>query len=171
MAKKTDYLTDEQKDEYKLRQERVVRWDKYRIEHMSFTNNLFIGFSIAFLSFFVTKTELVFHRCCFLCRLQILTIFLVGLSFLSGTLLTINRLKDFRYTARLTKRRKKKFEHENDISKSIITKEIKREIKKEIRTLEDKNKNIGERTWCFLRWQIWTFFARVITGVLYLMLS
>ncbi|MFA5601958.1 MAG: hypothetical protein WDA06_15285 [Phenylobacterium sp.] len=167
MGKRTDHLTDEQKDEYKLRQERVVRWDKYRIEQMSFTNNLFIGFSIAFLSFFVTKTELTFHRCSLLCCIQILTVVFVGLSFLSGTLLTINRLKDFRQTARLTKRKKRKYEHENNIE---CSKNIRR-LKYQIVKLKRETNELGENTWCFLRCQVWTFFAGVITGVLYLMLS
>ena len=167
MGKRTDHLTDEQKDEYELKQERVVRWDKYRIEQMSFTNNLFIGFGIAFLSFFVAKTELVFHRCYFLCCIQILTAILVGLSFLSGTLVTINRLKDFRQTARLTKKRKRKYEHENNIECSKNIRRLRHQIVK----LERETRELGDNTWCFLRCQIWTFFVGVITGVLYLILS
>lgn len=61
---KTNHLTQDQKDEYKLRQERVVRWDKYRIELMSFSYNFFIGLSLTFLGFFIAQTGLVLYKSC-----------------------------------------------------------------------------------------------------------
>ncbi len=162
--KKTSHLTQEQKDEYKLKQERVVRWDKYRIERMSFSYNFFIGLSLTFLGFFIAQTGLVLYKSCLLSILQILTIVLLLISSGFGSAIVINRLKDFRKTSELTKKRKEKFEYENNIKHSDNT----RKLEYQIFRLEEETHELGKNTWCFLRWQIWIFFAGLITGVLYL---
>jgi hypothetical protein len=163
---KTNHLTQDQKDEYKLRQERVVRWDKYRIELMSFSYNFFIGLSLTFLGFFIAQTGLVLYKSCLLSVLQILTIGLLLISSGIGSFIVINRLKDFRKTAELTKKKKERFEHKCDIKQSNNIEKLKYQIFR----LEEETHELGKNTWCFLRWQIWLFFAGLITGVVYLVI-
>ncbi len=163
---KTSHLTREQKDEYKLKQERVVRWDKYRIERMSFSYNFFIGLSLTFLGFFIAQTGLVLYKSCLLSSLQILTVGLLLISSGFGLFIVINRLKDFRKTAELTKKKREKFEYENNIKHSNNI----RKLEYQIFRLEEETHELGKITWRFLRWQIWLFFAGLIAGVLYLVI-
>ncbi|RUA35589.1 MAG: hypothetical protein DSY77_02395 [Bacteroidetes bacterium] len=157
----------EKRDQHKLRMDRVVRWDNYRINQFSYTNNLFIGLNLAFLGFFISQSGFKISCNCFLLTLQILTgLFLIA-SFLTGVITVLNRLKDFRKTAQLTKRKKKKFEHEHNIKSysDIGT------INSDIKTLDSEMKKYGPQTWGLLKWQICTFSTGTIIGVLYIIIE
>jgi len=88
-------------------------------------------------------------------------------SFLTGLLTVLNRLQDFRKTAQLTKRRKKKFEHDHNIKSysDIDT------IDSDIRALNSETKELGILTWALLKWQIWTFLIGTIIGVIYIIIE
>jgi len=157
----------EKREEHKLRNERVVRWDQYRIKHFSYTNNLFIALNLGFLGFFITQSGFNYSCICWLLTLQILTVLLLGASFLTGILAVFNRLKDFRLTARLTKKRKKQFEHDHNIG----TYSNIEEIRSDIRDLKTKTNTLSPRTWILLNWQTWTFLSGTILGILYLIIE
>lgn len=157
----------EKRDEHKLRNERVVRWDQYRVNHFSYTNNLFIALNLGFLGFFITQSGFNYSCLCWLLTLQILTVLLLGISFLTGILAVLNRLKDFRLTARLTKLRKKRFEYDHNIKAYPDI----GEIRSDIRGLKTKTSALSPRTWILLNWQIWSFLIGTILGILYLIIE
>ncbi len=157
----------EKREEHKILRDRVVRWDNHRINQFSYTNNLLIGLNLAFLGFFITQSGFNISSNCYLCTLQLLTILFLITSFFTGIKTVLNRLQDFRKTAQLTKKKKKKFKHDNKI-KSCSDIET---IKSEIGTLDSETKKLGSNTWIFLRWQIWTFLIGTIAGVIYLTLE
>ena len=160
---------DEQdkRDEHKVRMERVVRWDSYRINQFSYSNNLLIGLNLGFLGFFIAQSGFKFSCSCYLLTLQILTgLFLIA-SFFTGLMTVLNRLQDFRKTAKLTKRRKKKLEHDHNI-KSYSDIET---ISSEITILDAETKKLGNRIWILLNWQVWTFLIGTIIGVAYLIIE
>jgi hypothetical protein len=157
----------EKRDEHKIRMDRVVRWDSYRINQFSYTNNLLIGLNLAFLGFFITQSGFKICCNCYFLTLQILTGLLLIASFLTGLLTVLNRLQDFRKTAKLTKRRKNKFEHDHNIKfySDIDT------INSDIRTLNSETKKLGILTWSLLKWQIYTFLIGTIIGVIYIIIE
>jgi len=99
--------------------------------------------------------------------LQVLTGLFLITSFLTGILAVINRLEDFRKTAQLTKKRKKKFEHNHNI---ISLPNIKA-INSEIKNLDSETKKLGVVTWKLLKWQIWTFLIGTIIGVIFMIVE
>jgi hypothetical protein len=155
---------EEKQNEYNLRRERVVRWDNYRINQFSYANNLITTLNLAFLVFFISQSGLQVNDNCFMFSLQALTFTLLIISFLAGLMTTLNRLQDFRKTALLTKRRKKKFEHDHNF-KFHSDIEI---IKSEILELEKETNQKGKNTWTLIQWQIWSFVIGTSTGVIYL---
>jgi hypothetical protein len=104
---------------------------------------------------------------CYFLTLQILTGLLLIASFLTGLFNVLNRLQDFRKTAQLTKRRKKKFEHDHSI-KSYSDIET---INSDIRTLNSETKKLGILTWTLLKWQVWTFLIGTIIGIIYIIIE
>ncbi|MEN6453338.1 MAG: hypothetical protein ABFD10_03700 [Prolixibacteraceae bacterium] len=154
-------------DEHKIRMERVVRWDSYRINQFSYTNNLLIGLNLAFLGFFITQSGFKINCNCFLITLQLLTVLLLLSSFLAGILTVVNRLQDFRKTSELTKKKKMKFEHDNNIKSYSDIKTIKSEVN----TLHVKTRKLGKLTWILLKCQVWTFFIGTTFGIIYLIIE
>ncbi|MCX6219604.1 MAG: hypothetical protein NTZ69_01285 [Bacteroidia bacterium] len=154
-------------DEHKIRMERVVRWDSYRINQFSYTNNLLIGLNLAFLSFFITQSGFKINCNCCLLTLQLLTGLLLLSSFLAGILTVLNRLQNFRKTAKLTKKRKMKFEHDNNIKSYSDIKTINSDIS----TLHVETIKLGKLTWILLKCQVWTFFIGTIIGIIYLIIE
>lgn len=134
--------------ENKRLDERVVRWDAYRINQFSYANNLLLTLNLAFLGFLTTKNTLELAPGFLLGSIQILCGVSLIASFVSGLLLVLNRLKDFRLTAKLTKKRRR-----NKREKKTYCSNLDYEINK----LRKKTKYLGNRSWCLFNWQIWTF--------------
>lgn len=80
--------------------ERYVRWQDYRITHLSYTINIFLGFAVASLAFLINiKLEGKPH-----CAVPIDTVMVCwATSAVFGCVATLSRLLDFRYTARKIK--------------------------------------------------------------------
>jgi len=156
----------EKRDQHKIKMERVVRWDNYRINQFSYTNNLLLGLNLAFLGFFITQSGFNFNSNCYFFTIQILTDLFLLTSFLTGLLTVLNRLQDFRKTAKLTKLKKKKFEHEHN----IVTYSGIDTIKTEIWEFESETRKMGIRTWNLIKWQVWTFLIGTFIGVIYLII-
>ena len=81
--------------------ERYVRWQNYRINQLTFSINLFLGFAVASLAYVVNLkiTAAVGINNADL----LLVIFWWSASAVSGSVATVTRLLDFRYTARKIK--------------------------------------------------------------------
>lgn len=80
--------------------QRYIRWQDYRIKQLSFSINLFLGFAIASLGFAINlKLAGKVQDSLFL----ILVIIWWAISAAFGSISTISRLLDFRYTARKIK--------------------------------------------------------------------
>lgn len=151
--------------EYNKLNDRVVRWDEYRINQFSYANNLLLTLNLGFIGFFIMQIGFKIECKCFFIILQVHSFLLLLVSFITGLLLVFNRLKDFSLTARLTKKRKKKFEKKNAIkhySSLDITK---------IDSLSKKTDALGKRSWRLFKYQIWTFATGTILGVVYLVLK
>ncbi|WP_316348095.1 hypothetical protein [Desulfuromonas acetoxidans] len=84
------------------KKERYIRWQNYRINQLSFSINLFLSFAVASLAYVInlklTNTTIVASPA----ELDI-TIYWWAASVVLGTLSTLSRLLDFRYTARKIK--------------------------------------------------------------------
>ncbi|MDO8438449.1 MAG: hypothetical protein Q7S69_09910 [Nitrosomonadaceae bacterium] len=80
--------------------ERYVRWTNYRITHLSYSINIFLGFAVASLAFLINiKLEGKPHG-----TVPINTVMVMwAASAFLGCIATISRLLDFRYTARKIK--------------------------------------------------------------------
>lgn len=81
--------------------ERYVRWQNYRINQLTFSINLFLSFAVASLAFVV---NLKVKNTAGLNAADVLvTIYWWSSSALAGSIATLSRLLDFRYTARKIK--------------------------------------------------------------------
>lgn len=81
-------------------QERYIRWQDYRITHMSFSINLFLGFAVASLAYAISlKLENKPHG-----SIPVdATIIWWAISAAFGCVATLSKLLDYRYTARKIK--------------------------------------------------------------------
>jgi hypothetical protein len=165
--KHKDMDEHEKKDKHKSLYDRFVRWQQLTISQLSFTNNLFLGLNLGFLSFFITQSGFSISCICCLLTLQVLTFLGLGISFITGIMAVWNRLIDFRTTTQLVKKRKQKFEHEHNIKIHSDIESIKSSISVD-KTLTDK---LGEKTWQLLKWQIWTFLIGTLIGTIYLIID
>ncbi len=134
--------------------ERFVRWQQLSLTQLSNTNNLILTFSIGFLSFAISKTDFKLPANCCAVFLSVLGYLLLIASFFTGTMVTFNRLKDFRKTKDIVRHKQKRFETKYEIKNhgDIAT------MDEEITRLESETKKIGDTTWYLLHWQLWTFF-------------
>lgn len=81
--------------------ERYVRWQNYRINQLTFSINLFLGFAVASLAFAV---NLKVTNTAGLNKADLLlAIYWWSSSGVAGSIATLSRLLDFRYTARKIK--------------------------------------------------------------------
>lgn len=84
------------------KKERYVRWQNYRINQLSFSINLFLSFAVASLAYVInlkfTKTPIAVSQ-----AELVITIYWWSASAALGTIATLSRLLDFRYTARKIK--------------------------------------------------------------------
>lgn len=80
--------------------ERYIRWVDYRVNHLSHSINLFLGFAVASLAYAINlKIDGQFDGICALNS----SIIIFALSAVFGCLATITKLLDYRYTARKIK--------------------------------------------------------------------
>lgn len=119
--------------------ERFIRWQQLTIKHFSYTNNLFLGLNLAFLSYSINKFDFIINYNCAFKLFYILGILLLFISFIFGIRCTLTRLKDFRKTTKLIYYRKLKDKNGN-ISK-----------------LQKETKELGKQTWFNLKTQIYSF--------------
>ena len=157
----------EKRNKHKSYNERFVRWQQLTIGQLSFTNNLFLGLVLGFIGFLVTQSGLTFSRCCWIYTIQILTLLGLGTSFVTGIILVINRLKDFRKTTQLIKNLKKKFEIEHNIKNSDNLESVKSIIS----NLKNETDKLGKITWNLLNWQVWTFLIGTVLGLVCILLT
>lgn len=157
----------EKKEKNTSLQDRFVRWQQLRINHLSFTNNLFLGFNLGFIGFLISKNSISFDCKCWISFIGDLSLLMLGCSFITGIATVLNRLKDFRHTERLVKFRKCKFENDYEIKKHADIEQIEFNIKSE-KLLTDK---LGKLTWSLLYWQILTFGIGITLSVFFFILN
>jgi hypothetical protein len=121
---------------------------------MTYAINLILGFGVATLGFQISLLldnkfqPISWQRCTFL-----LALILVVASIAFGLWLVINRLKDFRATAR-TARLREESGPDGDIQG--------------LRNLTEK---LGRFSWCLFWWQIGTFFAGIFLTMVSVLVS
>lgn len=157
----------EKRESHKNYKERIVRWQQLSIKQLSYTNNLFLGLNLAFLGFLITQIELKIRCNCFLVSIQLIGFLFLGISFLTGILTVLNRLKDFRATHKLVRNKKLRFEHKLRVSENRNISNIESAIS-EYQSITNK---LGRQTWIYLQWQIWTFVIGVFIGIILLFLQ
>jgi hypothetical protein len=115
------------------------KWENHRITQLSFINNLVIILSVALIGYvfdFIKPSNIIFN--CVQKFFFWFGLLLIIISVVFGTLVAINRLEDFRLTAKIARNREKN-------NRESIE--------------EDRNeaKIIGKKTWSQFVWQIVTF--------------
>jgi uncharacterized membrane protein YhaH (DUF805 family) len=128
--------------------ERFIRWQLLTQTQLSNTNNLILGLTVGFLAFSVSKTDLKFPKDCLLLIFFILSYLLLLISILTGLLLTYSRLYDFRKTKEIIKKKRRRFENDENERENLTF---------EISMLTKETKSLGRITWCLLHWQLLTF--------------
>lgn len=127
--------------------ESYIRWQNIRIAQLGFANNLIILLSVALLGFYVKFLE----TCDDLNNLQKLFIclcfILIIISIILGFIIMLNRLDDFKLTAKIAR---------------------KRETGQRDGIEEDRAeaKVLGEKTYCYFTWQVVTFLGAFISGLI-----
>lgn len=127
--------------------ESYVRWQNIRITQLGFANNLLILLSVALLGFyfkFLSDCDILNnYQKFFICACFLLIIVSTGL----GILVMLNRLEDFKLTARIARKR------ETNQRKGIENDREEAQI-------------LGDRTYNYFIWQAVTFFCAFITGLI-----
>ena len=114
----------------------------------------------------MTQNVLTFSCICWVFIIQVFTLLGLGISFITGIILVINRLKDFRKTTKLVKKRKEKFEIEHNLR----TSDNLESVKSTISNLKIETDKLGKMTWTLLNCQIWTFTTGAILGLIYILI-
>ena len=130
--------------------EKFIRWQDITIAQLSYAINLILAFSVAAIGFGVSLLlnndfEPESWQSCFFS----MSLLLLLASGAFGIWCTINRLRDFRATAKTTNLKRKEGNET------------------ELANLRSLTKRLGEKTWGIFWWQIGTFSA----GILLLVLS
>lgn len=73
--------------------ERYVRWQDYRIQHLGYAVNLFLGFGVASIAFAMTRPN----------EVEGIIPFCWSISLVAGVIAVVSRLVDFRYTCKKIK--------------------------------------------------------------------
>ncbi len=129
--------------------ESFIRWQAITIAQLSYAINLILTFSVAALGFVVSLllnekfNPVSWQSCVFF-----LSLILLLASGAFGIWCTINRLRDFRATTKITKLRDKKGKES------------------EVQNLRSLTKDLGNKTWGIFWWQIGTFSAGIFLLVL-----
>jgi hypothetical protein len=113
-----------------------LRWQDYRIQQLGFVNNLFVGLSTGIIGI---TGYVVFAQPVALVNFEPVLVGMAlifhALSVLAGSAVAWNRLRDFRATAQVVRKRST----EN------------------VSELRDKAEQLGDKTWCILKVQGGTF--------------
>jgi len=129
--------------------EKFIRWQSTAITQLSYSINLILTFSVAALGFGVSLLLNESYKPT-ACQVYIyfFSLFLFLLSGAFGIWCTINRLRDFRATAKICDLKRK--------DKNSI----------ELPELRRLTRNLGKKSWKIFWWQIGTFSAGVLLMVL-----
>ena len=138
--------TDEQTNQPKSNDRPFVRWQQIRIAQFGIVNATVLSLATAALGFGLTQryTQISTISGCKLCALRgglVLLVVSVGLALWCA----LTRLSDVRATAKIARLKEKLGNHP------------KSEECKEILELREETKDLGEKTWCLLHWQLVTF--------------
>lgn len=131
-----------------------MRWQSITIAQLTYAINLILGFSVATLGFLLAIllgdkfNPVSWQKCVFS-----LSLILLSASVIFGVWVVINRLRDFRATAKAARKREEKAGEE------------------EIEPLRVLYRKLGARTWCLFWWQVGTFSAGVFFAVLSVLAS
>ncbi|WP_340158744.1 hypothetical protein [uncultured Maribacter sp.] len=115
------------------------KWENHRITQLSFINNLVIVLSVALIGYvfdFIKPSNIILN-----CTQKFffwVGLLLIIVSVFVGILTAINRLEDFRLTAKIARNREKN-------------------NREKIKADRNQAKIIGKKTWCQFVWQIATF--------------
>jgi hypothetical protein len=131
--------------------ERFIRWQAVTVAQLSYSINLILTFTVAALGFGASLLlKEPFQPGSWPLRLLLLSLLLLLAAGGLGVWCTINRLRDFRATTKITRLRTKEG-HDADAELNIL------------RALTNK---LGGRTWGIFWWQIGVFSAGIILLVL-----
>lgn len=130
-----------------------VRWQAITIAQLGYAVHLLLGFATATLGFcLVLLRDTSFVPTCLSTSLFLLSLLLLIFSIVVGFLCVVNRLWDFRKTAKIARDR------EAWNREGVGEDEIGRRLEKR----RKKTKKLGERTWMLFYWQA----ALFVVGVL-----
>jgi hypothetical protein len=96
-------MTDAERDSF-------VRWQAYRINHLSFSINLFLGFAVASIAYLVSSSDSAGASGRALSSEMLMALIWWFVSAVSGIAATVSRLIDFRYTAKRIRAGRKGYE-------------------------------------------------------------
>lgn len=129
--------------------EKYIRWQGITITQLSYSINLILTFSVAAIGFAVSlRLNENFKPTSCQTYAFFLSLILLLVSGALGIWCTINRLRDFRATARITNLKRK----EGNES--------------ELTTLRALTNKLGKKTWGIFWWQVGTFCAGIFVLVL-----
>lgn len=116
--------------------ESSIRWQQVTLNHLSSVNNLILGLSIGLLAF--QSNLLLEHKLdsCGAHGFAVASLIVLAISVVFGLCCAVNRLCDFRLTAKIARRREK----------------VKWDT--ELQDLREESKSLGKCTW-------WLFWAQV----------
>ena len=86
-------MTDEERDSF-------LRWQDYRINQLSFSINLFLGFAVASIGFLIGKKGQLYEGIGQKNPEMLLILFCWSVSAMFGVIAALSRLVDFRYSAK-----------------------------------------------------------------------
>lgn len=138
-----------------------VRWQSAAKEQLGYTINLILTFSVATLGFqlsFFQKKNFKIEFCSFVDLIFLLSLFCLVLSLGFGVWAVLNRLCDFRLTARIARQKK-------NLYKRFEIEEESKEIKIFLAPFRKKAKKIGKCTWSLFYLQIGTFSAGILLTI------
>ncbi|MGG7035137.1 MAG: hypothetical protein ACI7YS_08085 [Flavobacterium sp.] len=129
-----------------------IRWQGILISQLGFANNLVIGLNVGVLGYlmnFIKNATILngFQKILFWT-----TCLSIVVSLLTGLILVINRIDDFKITAKIAR---------------------KRETNNREGIEQDRNesKEIGKKTWNLFVWQISTFFVSLICALVLILIE
>jgi|ERR1017187_10020053 hypothetical protein len=132
-----------------------VRWQATTIAQLGYAVNLFLTFATASLGFaFTLAKDKGYAPGCWAKCFWSFSVLLVMASASVGAWCVINRLRAFRNTAQVARRREKL---ERDQWAPKLTQEEKTEINKQLECFRSKADSLDRRTWPLFCWQIGTF--------------
>lgn len=131
----------------KPNRERSIRWQSNSLQQQGHANNLLLAFAVATMGF---EFNLLVSQPpgslrCLVPGFAVSLLFL-GLSFIVGVLVIVNRLEDFRQSAKAARA-----DEDNDVAEHA--------------THSEKAKELGQKTKCCFAVQLWMFGIGLLVGV------